>query len=241
MPPIASAPFRALLSPPAFSPLSLPGLVAYWRLDEASGTRVDATGRGNDLTDNNTVTQAVGRVGNAAQFTAANSEYLSRADNADLSTGDIDWTFWCWARLASKGAERAMGGKYLSAGEQREWLLEFNNTADRFQLFVSSTGTAASRTILSATSLGSPSTATWYFLVGWHDSVANTINIQANNGTVDSAAHAGGLINGTGAFTLGSQDGGIIPWDGLIDEAGFCKRVLTAAERTNVYHYGGGV
>ena len=63
-------------------------LIAYWKLDEASGTRNDSKGA-NHLTDNNTVTQAVGKVGNAAQFTLANSEYLSIADNADLSAGDI--------------------------------------------------------------------------------------------------------------------------------------------------------
>ena len=42
----------------------------YWQLGEASGTRAD-TYLDNDLDDNNTVTQAVGKVGNAAQFTAA--------------------------------------------------------------------------------------------------------------------------------------------------------------------------
>ena len=77
-------------------------LIAHWNLDEASGTRVDAKG-GNDLTDNNTVTQATGIVSNAGQFTAANSEYLSIADNAALSTGDIDFTIPLWARAGGGG------------------------------------------------------------------------------------------------------------------------------------------
>ncbi len=40
-------------------------LSAYWKLDEASGTRVDSAGS-NDLTSNNSVGQAVGKLGNAS-------------------------------------------------------------------------------------------------------------------------------------------------------------------------------
>lgn len=39
-------------------------LRAWWPLDEASGSRRDVSGNGNDLTDNNTVTTAAGRVFN---------------------------------------------------------------------------------------------------------------------------------------------------------------------------------
>lgn len=73
-------------------------LAAYWKLDEASGTRSDSAGSSH-LTDNNTVTQSSGRVGNAGQFTAANNEYLSVADNAALSSGDVDITVAGWIYL----------------------------------------------------------------------------------------------------------------------------------------------
>lgn len=80
----------------------LDGLVSYWKLEEANGARVDSVvASGNDLTDNNTVTQAVGVLGNAAQFTAANSESLSHADNASLGTGDIDFTVASWVYFDS--------------------------------------------------------------------------------------------------------------------------------------------
>ena len=55
-------------------------LVAYWTLDEASGTRSDSVGS-SDLTDINTVTSAPGILNGAAQFTAANNEYFEVADN----------------------------------------------------------------------------------------------------------------------------------------------------------------
>ena len=71
------------------------GLVSCWDLDEASGTRYDAYGT-NDLTDYNTVGQAAGVNGYAGSFISANSEYLAHSDNADLSTGNIDFTVMAW-------------------------------------------------------------------------------------------------------------------------------------------------
>src|SRR6056300_304684 len=55
------------------SVVSTTDLVSFWKLDEASGTRVDAFGS-NDLTDNNTVGQGTGTVyANAADFERSNS------------------------------------------------------------------------------------------------------------------------------------------------------------------------
>ena len=74
----------------------LTNLQAWYTLDEASGTRADSSGNGNSLTDVNTVTQAAGKLTNAAQFTRANSERLTIADNTSLSMGDIDFTLCAW-------------------------------------------------------------------------------------------------------------------------------------------------
>ena len=52
------------------------GLLAFWKMAETSGTRYDETANNEDLTDNNTVSYATGKVGNAADFEASNNEYL---------------------------------------------------------------------------------------------------------------------------------------------------------------------
>ncbi|MDP3986035.1 MAG: LamG-like jellyroll fold domain-containing protein [Candidatus Veblenbacteria bacterium] len=58
-----------------------------WHLNEASSTRVDSSGNGNDMTDNNTVLSAAGKLaGNGADFETSVPEYLSRTD-ANLSAG----------------------------------------------------------------------------------------------------------------------------------------------------------
>ncbi len=217
----------------------LSGLVAYWPLHEASGSRYDALGH-LDMTDNATVTGNLGIVENASQFTAANSEYLSRAgDDAALSTGDIDYTFWAWVYLDSKGADRVILSKYGAAGV-REYLFYFNNAADRIQFLVSNDGTAA--TTLSDTSLGSPATATWYFIRAWHDSVANVLGIQSNLNAVVTTAHTTGSFDSTSAFLIGANNSATpaLFWNGRICEVGFTKRLLTDAEHWWLYKWGMG-
>lgn len=223
-------------SSPAGPSSLLTGLISYWKLEEASGTRVDSVvTSGNDLTDNNTVTQASGKVGNAAQFTAANSESLSRASNALLQTGDIDFTLPAWVYLDAKAARRPILSKWDTANN-REYILQYDSTPDRFSVQVSSNGSAT--TTLNANTLGSPSTATWYFIVVWHDSANDTLNIQVNDGGIDSQAYASGVFAGTSDFKVATGAGFFL--GGRIDEVGFWKRTLTAAERATLYNSGAG-
>jgi hypothetical protein len=212
-------------------------LVSYWNLDEASGTRVDSFDA-NDLTDNNTVTQATGKVGNAAQFTRANSEYLSHADNASLSTGDIDFTIACWVYLDSKPGD--MGIVIQSTATSRGYALKWENGNALYEFFV---GNGSSGIIgdIEATTFGTPATGVWHFVVAWHDSVNNTVNIQVDNGTVDSTSTSGAAGDSTADFNIGANASGTVQFfDGRIDEVGFWKKVLSSQERTDLYNGGSG-
>lgn len=210
------------------------GLVAFWKLDEVSGARADSVGA-NHLTDNNTVTQAAaGKVGSAAQFTAASSESLSIADNAAVSTGDIDFSFAAWVYLDSKGADRVILGK---AGATTEYLLRYVSSSDRFQFYCAN---GASNGNVLANVLGSPALATWYFIVVWHDATANTLNIQVNNGTTNGTFYSAGVADGANGFRLGAQDNNVDYWNGRIDAVGFWKRLLSGAEVTSLYNSGNG-
>lgn len=208
-------------------------LVGMWTLDEASGTRSDSYGT-NHLTDNNTVTQATGKVGNAAQFTRANAEYLSIADNASLSMGDIDFTIACWVRWDTLIAN-SDGLVTKWGGTANEYALFYNSGASRIAFGVDG-GTGL--VTVAANALGAPATGTWYFVVAWHDSVANTINIQVNNGTINSAAHAVGVQDSNGTFTLGQIAGQYL--DGRLDGVAVWKRTLTSDERAYLYNGGAG-
>ncbi len=210
-------------------------LVAYWKLDEGSGPRNDSLST-NHLTDNNTVTQQTGRLNYAAQFTAANSEYLNIADNAALSSGNVDLTITSWVYLDSKPTYGFIASKWGNSGTGEYDLYYSGAAVDRFIAGWSTNGTASASD--SANSFGPASIGVWTFVVMWHDATANTLNIQVNNGVVDFVAASGGH-DGPTDFQLGAYLGGN-NWNGRIDEVGIWKRVLTANERTALWNNGEG-
>jgi hypothetical protein len=213
-------------------------LIAFWELEEASGTRNDAHST-NHLTDTNTVTQATGKVGNAGQFTAANTEYLTLADNAAMSTGDIDYTFAGWAYLDNKSTFRIVLSKWgVGAGTNQEYQIRYSSSLDRYQFVIGGTSTVNT---VDADNLGSPSVAAWYFIAAWHDSVANQIGISINAGTANTQAWTEGSVDSSYQFELGHGTQVGFPFDGRLDQWGFWKRVLTGAERTALYNGGSGL
>ena len=220
----------------------LNALIAYWPGNEASGNLQDAHTNALHLTDNNTVTNAAGKVyATARQYTAANFEYHGRADNALLSTGDVDFTFATWVYLDTVAANNAILSKY-GVGGQREYRVLYPVASNRIEFRVSNDGT--NTTAVNADALGAPSASTWYLVVVWHDSVANTINIQINNGTANSAAHATGVYDSTEGFTIGyasvfssARIGPTAFWKSAAGGGG----VLTADQRTALYNSGLGL
>ena len=170
----------------------------------------------------------------AGQFTRANTEYLSIADNAALSTGDIDFTCTAMIKADSIGNVMTAIGKYESP--VREWAIVFQTSDNRFHFGISSTGSDSQE--ISATT-PTPAAGTWYFVAVWFDGATNTQYIQINDGTIYSAVVTP-PVDRAGAFSIGSAGGTSTPWDGAIACVGFWKRVLTAAERTILYNGGFG-
>lgn len=220
----------------------LDGLESYWKLDETSGIRRDSH-RLNHLTEDSGVTGfAAGKQGNAADLEKNSTARLTIVSKSSLSPGDSDFTFAAWVQLEDlQGTENSMLGKSTIAGGQREYQLQHSDVVERFQFLVSTLGTTGSLVSVTANNFGIPPVATWHFVVAWHDSVLDTLNIQINDGTPDSAPHAAGVFVGTSNFSIGSMGQNSNHWDGLIDEVGFWRRVLTAEERTALYNAGAGV
>ena len=205
----------------------LSGLVDYWPLHEASGDRGSATGL-HALTDNNTVGQSAGKVLYNADFVAASSESLSIASAAELDPGDTDFTWACWLQTDLENAFRYAIAKYNGTNASSAFFLAYASAPDRFQAAVMhSTGI----TQLNADSLGAVSAATWYFLVFWHDSVANTLNIEGNMTGVDSTATGGAINTSSLDIRLGGRSDSASFWDGRMCEVGFWGRILTPQER----------
>ena len=208
-------------------------LVAYWKLEEASGTRDDAIGA-NDLTDNNTVTQQTGKIDSCAQFTTANSESLSIADNATLRMGDINFCTAAWVYADTLGT-RAILAKWdgVAANEYR---LRYNNSSGRMEIRCSSTGVDDNGCSVALTI----NTATWYYVMGWHDATNNLMGVSVND-TVNTVSYLLGVATGAAAFHIGSLSGGSSHWNGRIDEVALWKNYIpNSTERTWLYNSGSG-
>ena len=209
------------------------GLIAHWKLDEEDGERADSLGV-NSLTDNNTVTKAEGVLDNAGQFTLANSEYLSILDNEDLSCGAIDYTWAAWVYMDSN----PVGVSYILSKADNftaDYKLFREITAGK--PFVFQVGGAI------ATSGTTTTTGTWYFVVCWLDTEGDTVNIQINDGTIDSTTELS-IATNTVDFIIGATKGAMVVesfHDGRIDSVSLWKRLLTADERTALYNDGNGL
>ncbi len=229
--------YQVSLTPPSTPAQLLPTPVAYWKLEEPSGTRMDSLGS-NHLTDNNTVTQAAGKQAYAAQFTAANSEYLSIADNTDLSVGNIDFTVAFWVYLDDIGSTHDFINRYNIAG-QRSYDIYFTTGAG-FNFAVSDNGVSNPTVLVTAATFGAPAAGVWYCVICWHDAANNIVGISVN-GIQDTAAHTTGAFDGTSEFQIGGINGSGAPHNGRIDEVGFWKVVLSAQERADFYNGGLGI
>lgn len=215
-------------------------LVSYWDLEEASGTRYDLHGS-NDLTDNNTVPNATGIIGNGADFTEANTEYLSITDNASLSNlGDHSWSFWFKANAT--GNDNAIVGKWETSG--REYILRVN-ASNKFQYIYYSANVGASNTQWTTTSAITDVTA-WNHYVVTVDVSAATMVMYVNGSSVavtqDTSA-ATSTYDSNSDFTVGMMRTASPSelTDGVIDELGLWTKILTSGEVSDLYNSGAGL
>jgi hypothetical protein len=209
--------------------------VSFWKLDEASNsTRNDSVGS-NNLADTGNLAQVVGKVGNAAEFVGVTSDKLSITDNASLSFTS-SFTVACWVYFDGVPTGSVFPGlisKWGAASTQKSYLLDFDGTAGQFAFGVSSDG--SNQTFVNATTFGTPSTATWYFVVAYFDDTANTIGISVNNGTVDTTTFTSNVFDSTSDFELGVLAATFF-FSGRLDAMGVWSRKLSAAEITELYN-----
>ena len=202
------------------------GLVEYFPLSEVSGNRaglhIPLT-----LTDNGSTGSATGLVyAKAAQFVEGGGDFLTAADEANMSAGDIDFTI---AFSVYFDALPAWGRDLIS--KDGDGTNEYNAYMDSTSLkwrVVNSSGSYSERTWSSALS-----TATWYTIFVDHDSVGNTHGISVNAATRQSEPWTTGVRDGANQFKIGGNNMG-----GRIGPVLRWNKMLTADERTEYYNSG---
>jgi Concanavalin A-like lectin/glucanases superfamily len=230
------------------------GLVSHWRFEEPSGARYDSVGGYHlDLQGGSVgIGQAAGQIGEAALFVLANSNFLTRSNgiadpnpSARLHPGNAPQTFACWVYLNSKPATvQWIANVWKVSGGNREWLLWYDNTTDRYAIQVSKDGNGGgSITNLEANSFGSPPLNTWTLLEWWYDELAGQLVIQVNKTHRDSVAYTLGIFSGNAWLCFGAENNVLTTdsyFDGRVDSAWFWNRLLTPNEHAMLWNGGAG-
>lgn len=209
-------------------------LVSYWELEETSGTRYDATATNNDLTDNNTVTSTTGVQGTGADFTSANSEFLS---GTKVGTTGSAGTYNMWVYIndtSEKGTFLEDGGDGGGTNGVAIGVGSGNLDTNGNNLLVPFWGVDWQDT---GVTLGT----------GWH-------MVTVVLGTDKKAkVYKDGTLVFTGTATYGTLNTGFYLgksnnntsfyryFDGALDEVGAWTRALSAGEIAALYNGGTGI
>lgn len=219
----------------------LSNLISHWKLDEASGVRVDSHGT-NDLSDaaildpvGQGASLATGLPGFSAQFESFNAEQLDSGAGV-LAFGDTDFTIAGWAQFdVDSVLVTGLFGRWIINGF-KEYLVYFDGNA--FQFFVSPDGTAGV-SVASPMAIGD---TTPYLVVVWHDSVNDLIGISVNNESPTTLAHSTGVNqNLATVLSMGTNVEGGTWLTGLMDSWSAWNRVLTPSERSQLWNSGNGL
>ena len=217
-------------------------LVSHWKLEESSGTRLDDRDTNNDLTDNNTVTSNTGKFGTAAQFTAANSEFLDIADGSCTDCdGMAEVTPYSWIyidALPTTGNHQMVMAK--NAASQQSYMMQIRESGGNYLMRCGlNTASGGFETTDSATGVIT-STATWYQVACVYDGV--TLQPYLNGSSSGAGlAKTGTVVDSTATLALGYLENGAQQYfDGRIDDAALWKRALTADEISTLYNSGTG-
>lgn len=211
----------------------LTSLVAHWRLDEASGTRVEVAS-GVNLTENGTVGNAAGKIGSAAAFTADAANFLRNSAPTALNltaNGQFEIAAWvyftstspsyCFFDLKGTGSNYIQVAKTGTVGAGNAWRVFIRS------IQIDWTGAA-------------PSINTWYLLSIWDDGV--NANLAVNNGTPQTSARSGAAIPANSDLRVGQNTSGTGAVSGRVDSCSlWVGRVLTSGERTSLYGSGAGL
>lgn len=216
-------------------------LIAHWKMDEAGGsTRNDSVGQ-NHLTDNNTVGARTGLLNDAADFIAGNDEYLSIADNPDISMDGTDFAWSMWVYTDSLSATGNWLLNKRDAVAKDEFQIAHITGDGKVYAYVFNGGNPAVFTSVISTVV--PGTGSWFHVYAEWDDTAKNIGISVNNETLVTANAPGySIISSDADLGFGaavwSPTTAAFHHDGAIDNVSFWKRKLTAAERDDVYNEG---
>lgn len=239
-----SVPFQSGFAPDTGNSL-LTNLVAFWKMDEASGTNVQESINALNGTSSGT-SVVTGKLGNARSFTA-NTNNITRANNSLLNfTGDFTISVWV------KSGQACVNGNYPTAIYKED--------------FDVGAGTRVGYGIVANNGFNCV-THNWYGEIwvnnvqysapggsiidnNWHNLVFKRSGTQlyayqdgVNQSGAGGVTAVSGSVSNSNQLFLGSDTNWVgYFYNGYLDEVGLWNRALTAQEITDLYNpvYGTG-
>jgi hypothetical protein len=181
-----------------------------WHLDEASGTRFDATGNNNDLSDVNTVGSTSYLLGTGGLFDRVVGEYLEISDAAQTNldpTGNLTWSAWIRTDTTDQTASVIDKDNGATRG--------YRIRAPGAGAYVNCTVWDAAGASYGGRSNSQPSLGDWVHVGCVYDGT----NVKVYYNGVNETSYAGPVAIGDspGDFQIGARGGG--QWyHGIIDE-----------------------
>lgn len=215
--------------------LGISGLVAYWPMDETSGTSVaDASGNGNTGTMTNmdgATDHVAGIIGNGLDFDGVN-DYVNAGSGAVLDNlGDMTVCAWVNSRPILNGTWAHIVSKYDASGTTG-W--------DLYQ-----GGGAYSNSGYGYRETGFESDGNWDHYCAVNTQLATdgtNITIYMNNTiqNTGNATYGAGGSDAANNLIIGMFAAIGDPFNGVLDEVRIYNRALTADEVSQIYNYTGG-
>lgn len=221
--------------------------VAYWKLDEASGNRADATGHGNTAVPVSDVGSRAGHINALAASFPGAADYLIVANGAQFDFGNSDFTLAGWVLLdvVFQADNEIIAKRNSTTGDLEfdvysagnEPPLQPGEQAFQFDF----AGVGQYYPYVACSSLTPNAIGVWYFVLASFDASAHLMSIRINNGTADTADSTVDNVVESGSLYIGGNNPNPFKaLNGAMEEWGIWHRLLTSDEQDYLYNSGAG-
>ena len=211
-------------------------LVSYYKLEDVNDFWASY-----NLTNNNSVAFNTGKVNNAADFGASNTnKSLTIADNLGIDGGNCSLSAWVNVTTApTSGNYMVLVSQYSDTSSKVAYQIAYFNDAGTLKLLFGRERVAvAADRIYYTTTL---TTGNWYHLAITYD--GTNLRAYYNGSLVESPIAASGNGAGTRSslLSVGVAYTAVNDfYSGLVDEFGVWSKALSATEITDLYNSGNG-
>lgn len=195
-------------------------LIEWWEMNEASGNALGSHAS-KDMTDNNSVGAATGKVAGGRDFEDTSNHFFSRTSEAALQMGDIDATWVFWYKPESSGAGALINKDNITSAREYSIIHSASNKPQIF-VFNGATGVIGNKAHSQTLSNG-----TWYLIAAYHSATDNEVGISVGGGAYETVATSGAAGTTTRPLWFGDREATSINLDGILDEKSYWKTKLS--------------